>query len=176
MRDENKKRRMLFITEIETPIGKLNAGASEEGVCFLEFGETKSVSRGKEFRQGENRHLRKLRREIRDYFRGKRKEFSVPVAAEGTEFQKMVWSELVKIPFGSTISYSDLADRLGNKGLVRAAANANSRNPAAILIPCHRVIGEKGRLTGYAGGLWRKKWLIDHEKKQSGKPVDLQLF
>lgn len=167
---------MIFITEIDTPLGKMTAGANAEGVCFLEFAETKNIRHHKEFREGENRHLKKLRKEIKGYFSGRRKEFSVPVAAEGTEFQKKVWSELARIPFGSAVSYTGLAISLGNKGSVRAAANASARNQVAILIPCHRVIGENGRLTGYAGGLWRKKWLLDHEKKHSGQPVELQLF
>jgi O-6-methylguanine DNA methyltransferase len=175
--DENKvERRMLFVTEMDTPIGKLTAGASEEGVCFLEYENRKNVKKYNEFKEGENNHLVDLRRELGEYFKGTRKEFTVTLAPEGTVFQKGVWSELIKIPFGSTISYLDLADRLGNREAIRAAANANAKNPVAIVIPCHRVVGEKGKLTGYAGGLWRKKWLIDHEKRYSGQPVALELF
>ena len=177
MSDENKvERRMLFVTEMDTPIGKLTAGASEEGVCFLEYENRKNVKKYNEFKEGENNHLADLRRELDEYFNGNRQEFSVTLAPEGTSFQNRVWSALSKIPFGSTVSYLELAETLGNKGSIRAAANANAKNPVAILIPCHRVIGGNGKLTGYAGGLWRKKWLIDHEKRYSGQPVALQLF
>lgn len=175
MSGENS-RRMIFITKIDTPIGKLTAGSSEEGVCFLEFENMKNVKKYNEFKEGENNHLADLRRELDEYFNGNRKEFTVTLRPEGTRFQKGVWSELIKIPFGSTISYLDLADRLGNRDSIRAAANANAKNPVAIVIPCHRVVGEKGKLTGYAGGLRRKKWLIDHEKKYSGQAVELELF
>ncbi len=176
---------MLFVTDIDTPIGRLTAGASEEGILFLEFGDNKKPSYTERifrnlqdigFKEADNNHLINLRRELEEYFDGKRKEFSVQVVMQGTEFQKVIWLALVKIPFGSAVSYLELAESLGNTGSVRAVANANAKNPVAIVIPCHRVIGENGKLTGYAGGLWRKKWLIDHESKYSGKPFPLQLF
>lgn len=170
-----------YASEIETPVGTMTAVATEEGVCILNFSALKNTrSSGNKdadlLIMEENDHLRKLKMEIGEYFEGKRKEFTVTLRPEGTEFQKKVWSALIYIPFGNTISYMDLADILGNKGSIRAAANANARNPVAILIPCHRVIGENGKLTGYAGGLWRKRWLLEHEKRYSGEPVSLRLF
>ena len=99
------------------------------------------------------------------YFQGQRRFFEFPVYQEGTEFQQRVWNELTAIPFGKTISYLDLSRRLGDTKAIRAAAAANGKNNLAIVVPCHRVIGSKRDLVGYAGGLWRKKWLLDHETK-----------
>lgn len=99
------------------------------------------------------------------YFSGQRRVFDFPINQEGTEFQQRVWQELSSIPFGKTISYLDLAKRLGDTKVIRAAASANGRNNIAIVVPCHRVIGSKSDLVGYAGGLWRKRWLLEHENK-----------
>jgi methylated-DNA-[protein]-cysteine S-methyltransferase len=99
------------------------------------------------------------------YFQGQRRVFDFPVHQEGTPFQQRVWNELTAIPFGKTLSYLDLSRRLGDTKAIRAAASANGRNNIAIVVPCHRVIGSKRDLVGYAGGLWRKKWLLDHETK-----------
>lgn len=101
--------------------------------------------------------------QVNAYFEGHLKQFDIPVLPEGTAFQNKVWKALMEIPFGSTISYGDLAAQLGNPGAVRAVASANALNPIWILIPCHRVLGSDGALRGYAGGLHRKKWLLDHE-------------
>ncbi len=99
------------------------------------------------------------------YFQGQRRVFEFPVSQEGTPFQQRVWNELTAIPFGKTLSYLELSRRLGDTKAIRAAASANGRNNIAIVVPCHRVIGSKRDLVGYAGGLWRKKWLLDHETK-----------
>lgn len=99
------------------------------------------------------------------YFNGERRIFDLPIHQEGTPFQQSVWSELVQIPYARTISYLDLARRTGDTKATRAVANANGKNDIAIIVPCHRVIGSKGDLVGYAGGMHRKKWLLDHEKK-----------
>lgn len=106
-----------------------------------------------------------------EYFSGTRIEFNLPLHAEGTNFQKSVWEKLIEIPFGKTITYLQLAKRLGNVKSIRAAASANGKNPLAIIIPCHRVIGADGKLTGYAGGLLRKQWLLAHEAKINGHPL-----
>ena len=103
--------------------------------------------------------------EFIQYFQGDRRTFDVPINQEGTNFQKQVWNELAAIPFGRTISYMDLAIRTGDPKSTRAVANANGKNNLAIIIPCHRVIGSNKSLVGYAGGLWRKKWLLEHELK-----------
>lgn len=102
-------------------------------------------------------------RQLQEYFKGDRTEFSFALAPEGTPFQQEVWQALQKIPFGTTLSYMDLAKRLGDPKAIRAVAAANGKNPIWIAVPCHRVIGSDGSLTGYAGGLHRKKWLLNHE-------------
>lgn len=101
--------------------------------------------------------------QLQDYFRNERTEFTFKINAKGTDFQQKVWRELLHIPYGTTISYLDLAKKLGDAKGIRAVASANGKNPLWIVVPCHRVIGTNGSLTGYAGGLWRKKWLLEHE-------------
>lgn len=108
--------------------------------------------------------------QLNEYFEGNRTDFQFKRNPKGTDFQKTVWEELLKIPFGKTASYQDVTNKLGDPKSIRAVANANGKNPLWIVVPCHRVIGSDGSLTGYAGGLWRKKWLLDHEnpvKQQS---------
>lgn len=103
--------------------------------------------------------------QLKEYFAGTRREFDLSLDLQGTPFRVSVWNELLKIKFGQTISYSALARKVGDIKAIRAVANANAKNPVSIVVPCHRVIGSDGSLTGYAGGLWRKKWLLDHEGK-----------
>jgi methylated-DNA-[protein]-cysteine S-methyltransferase len=110
--------------------------------------------------------------ELKEYFDGERIDFTVPLLPKGTMFQQMVWNELVKIPFGKKRTYNDIANAVGSSKMIRAVGSANARNPIAIIIPCHRVIGSDGSLTGYAGGLWRKQWLLEHEATK----VSPQLF
>jgi AraC family transcriptional regulator of adaptative response/methylated-DNA-[protein]-cysteine methyltransferase len=176
---------MIKITKIETPLGEMVAGATEEGVCLLEFTdrrmlptEYKDLTRQLKttVEDGENKHLKILRKQLNEYFDGSRKEFSVPLVTPGSEFQQAVWKELQNIQFGSTRSYQEQAIALNRPDSVRAIANANGMNRISIVIPCHRVIGSDGRLTGYGGGLKRKRWLLDHEKKYSGQSIDLTLF
>lgn len=104
-------------------------------------------------------------KQLNEYFAGKRKDFQLPVTQYGTEFQKRVWNELLQIPYGKTISYQELSKRIGNVKAVRAAGTCNGNNKQCIVVPCHRVIGSNGDLTGYSGDLWRKKWLLQHEAK-----------
>jgi len=176
---------MIKTTTIGTPLGEMIAAATPEGICLLEFAEGKDLSAdykelsellGSEVRKGWNWNLWKLRRQLKEYFRGKRKEFSLPLITKGTGFQEDCWNVLKRIPYGSTISYQKQAESLNNPEAVRAVAQSNSSNRIAIVIPCHRVIGSDGSLVGYGGGLKRKKWLIDHEKKYSGQAVDQDLF
>jgi methylated-DNA-[protein]-cysteine S-methyltransferase len=101
--------------------------------------------------------------QLQDYFEGKRTNFTFKLNPKGTDFQQKVWQELLNIPFGKTMSYLDLSKKLGDVKAIRAVASANGKNPLWIVVPCHRVIGSDGSLTGYAGGLWRKKWLLEHE-------------
>ena len=176
---------MIKTVIIETPLGEMVAGATDEGICLLEFidrrmlpTEYKDLTRllKTTLGEGENLHLESLRNQLVEYFTGDRREFILPLVTPGTDFQKEVWNELLKIPYGSTRSYQEQANALGRPGSVRAVANANGMNRISIIIPCHRVIGTNGRLTGYGGGLKRKKWLLDHEKKYSGTAVDMLLF
>lgn len=101
--------------------------------------------------------------ELAEYFAGERKDFTFTMNPHGTDFQKKVWAALLEIPFGKTMSYNELAVKLGDVKAIRAVASANGKNPLWVAVPCHRVIGSDGSLTGYAGGLWRKKWLLEHE-------------
>ncbi|HSD13249.1 MAG TPA: methylated-DNA--[protein]-cysteine S-methyltransferase [Flavobacterium sp.] len=104
--------------------------------------------------------------QLQEYFEGKRTEFSFQLNPKGTEFQQKVWKALLEIPYGKTTSYLDLSKKLGDVKAIRAVASANGKNPLWVVVPCHRVIGSDGSLTGYAGGLWRKKWLLEHENPE----------
>ncbi len=111
--------------------------------------------------------------QLDEYFKGKRQEFLLDLEPEGTDFQKVVWQQLITIPYGRTVSYLDIAKAIGNEKSVRAVGLANGRNPISVVIPCHRVIGSDGSLTGYGGGLWRKEWLLKHEGKLTSKQLPL---
>lgn len=176
---------MIRTVKIETPLGEMIAAATKDGICLLEFTDRRPDADllepikkilGSEVKEGSNKHLRSLKKQLREYFKGKRKEFSVPLVTPGTDFQQAVWKNLLKIPFGTTKSYGEQARNLRNIKSARAVAQANSSNRIAILIPCHRIIGSDGTLVGYGGGLERKKWLLNHERKFSGKAVELDLF
>jgi AraC family transcriptional regulator of adaptative response/methylated-DNA-[protein]-cysteine methyltransferase len=164
----------LVFTRFATPLGPMMAVASDEGICLLEFTdrrmlETELKQLRKHFKSqilpGTNRHIESLREQVKEYFDGTRREFDVPLVTPGTAFQKEAWNRLLDIPYGTTVSYKHQAIALGNPNAVRAVAQANGCNRISIVIPCHRVIGEDGSLTGYGGGLQRKRWLIDHERK-----------
>jgi AraC family transcriptional regulator, regulatory protein of adaptative response / methylated-DNA-[protein]-cysteine methyltransferase len=176
---------MISITKIETELGIMIAGAVDEGICLLEFSDRRMLNT--EYKvlerylqttvaEGQNRHFNTLLNQLKEYFEGTRKEFSLPLVIPGTDFQQAVWKELMKIPYGTTRSYQEQSAALGKPESIRAVANANGMNRISIVIPCHRIIGSDGNLTGYGGGLKRKKWLLDHEKKHSGKSVELSLF
>jgi len=143
----------------ETPLGKIIAVADEEGLCSLDFDENASAS------DEENVHLTQLQRELTEYFEGKRKTFDVRLNPKGTPFQRAVWRTLCDIPYGSVISYSQEAQMLSHAKAVRAVANANGKNPLPIIIPCHRVIAKGGGIGGYSGGIWRKEFMLELERK-----------
>jgi len=158
---------------IESPLGPLLAGASEEGICLLEYTDRRMLEHNFETMRkrfgcpvvpGNHKWLDQLRTEVSEYFAGKRNDFEVPLAPRGTAFQEKVWRELRNIPHGETISYNELAKRIGHSTAQRAVARANGMNRICILIPCHRVIGKDGSLTGYGGGLWRKRLLLNLER------------
>jgi AraC family transcriptional regulator of adaptative response/methylated-DNA-[protein]-cysteine methyltransferase len=163
----------LTVTLVESPIGPLLAGATDEGVALLEFADRGlPAARLEALREtfqvpilpGRHPHLNTLTTELDAYFAGRRQSFSIPVIPQGTPFQRRVWTELGRIPFGTTASYLDLARNVGRPTASRAVARANGQNPIVILIPCHRVIGKDGTLTGYGGGLWRKRLLLELER------------
>ena len=176
---------MICLTHIDTPVGKMRIGATDEGICLFDFQYRKSIDSimkrietlsGDKFADGAHPHFEKLKLQINEYFTGERKEFDLPLHLVGTPFQKSVWQGLLKIPYGETRSYKQQSIFLGNEKAIRAVAGANGENGIAIIIPCHRVIGENGSLIGYGGGLQRKKWLLDLERKHSGKAAQGDLF
>lgn len=149
---------------IQTPLGIAKIEGNENGISVV------SVTQEGELSSKIPKNLKQAVTQLNEYFEGKRKEFTFLINPQGTEFQQKVWHELLKIPFGKTMSYLDLSKKLGDVKAIRAVASANGKNPLWIVVPCHRVIGTDGSLTGYAGGLWRKKWLLEHEnpiKQQS---------
>ena len=148
---------MSQVAFIKTPLGIAKIVGDEEGISIISI-----LSEG-ELSITIPNELQEAVSQLQDYFSGKRNDFSFKLNPKGTDFQQKVWQELLKIPFGKTISYLDLAKKLGDAKVIRAAASANGKNPLWIVVPCHRVIGTDGSLTGYAGGLWRKKWLLEHE-------------
>jgi len=157
---------------VGSPIGKFVAGATSKGCCIYEFldrgGIKKITSRvNKRYKlpmvKGTNRHIEKMAKQVDEYFAGKRKKFSLPLDLQGTQFEILDWLELLKIPYGETCSYGELAKRLGKPGAARAVGRANGANYLPIIIPCHRVIEANGKLRGYGGKLWRKKFLLDLE-------------
>lgn len=151
-------------TTVETPLGRALIEGDENAVTRISITDTAEVATEIPTTSAEIPHeLHKAVLQLQEYFAGIRTQFDFKMAPEGTEFQKRVWQELQNIPFGKTLSYLSLARELGDVKAIRAVAAANGKNPLWIVVPCHRVIGTDGSLTGYAGGLWRKKWLLEHE-------------
>jgi len=140
-------------------IGLIEVNGTETGIVSLNFVE-------ETVRKDTENHpcVEECVKQLDEYFGGARQEFSVNLILQGTDFQKQVWQQLLKIPFGQTVSYLDIATALGKPSACRAVGSANGKNPISILIPCHRVLGTAGKLIGYGGGLWRKEWLLRHEK------------
>jgi methylated-DNA-[protein]-cysteine S-methyltransferase len=149
----------------KTPLGTVVALADAQGLCSLSFDETAILC------HEDNPHLVTLKAELEEYFEGKRNSFSVSLNPQGTPFQMAVWRVLCDIPYGSVISYSQEAQMLSHPSAVRAVANANGKNPIPIIIPCHRVIAKDGGIGGYSGGLWRKEFMLELERKNSEKGI-----
>ncbi|MDP4282904.1 MAG: methylated-DNA--[protein]-cysteine S-methyltransferase [Bacteroidota bacterium] len=153
----------------QSPVGQLSVNISEGVINEIMFidkaDEIKSNDHGESVSKKDKNTFEKCRKQLDEYFSGKRIHFDLPFQQLGTPFQKKVWDELVNIPFGKPISYLQLARRIGNIKAIRAIGKANGSNRISIIVPCHRVIGSDGSLTGYAGGLWRKQWLLEHENK-----------
>jgi methylated-DNA-[protein]-cysteine S-methyltransferase len=153
-----------------SPLGDLLLGAAEDGsLTGLWLPDPRYGPEPGE--RGDDGRFADARAQLDAYFAGELQEFDLPLAPAGSAFQRRVWGELAQIPYGETISYGELAGRLGDPKLVRAVGSANGRNPISIVVPCHRVIGADGSLVGYGGGLASKRWLLDHEAVASGRQL-----
>jgi methylated-DNA-[protein]-cysteine S-methyltransferase len=153
-----------FFAHYESPIGWIEIEGGSAGVSALNFVEAARIAGS--VRRTEAplpAPMAECLTQLDEYFRGRRKSFSVKLDLHGTEFQKRVWAKLLAVEFGKTTTYKTLAAAVGNLASTRAVGGANHRNPVSIIVPCHRVVGSDGRLTGYGGGLWRKDWLLRHE-------------
>lgn len=149
----------LYTSHLSSPLGILQLQCSGENILSVLFTDKAADT------NDDHVLLQQCGRQLTEYFEGSRKQFNLPLAQQGTDFQKKVWELLYQIPYGKTISYSQLSKQYGDVKAIRAVAAANGKNNLAIIVPCHRVIGSNQSLTGYAGGLWRKKWLLEHEAK-----------
>ena len=159
-----------FRLTLESPVGRLRLVACAEGITEITFGA--GAARSAE--APGHPLLQRAAAQLAEYFAGSRQEFELPLAAAGTPFQRAVWKELRTIGFGVTCSYAELARSLGKPSAARAVGAANGQNPIAIVVPCHRVVGADGALTGYAGGLPAKRWLLDHEREVRAQQVRSQ--
>jgi len=166
----------IWINRVATPLGSMIMGVSDQGLCLLEFAERRMLDTqfrrlrqrmGRVFLPGDHPLMQQVKSELDAYFEGNLRKFSVPLQAPGTVFQESVWKALVEIPYGEMRSYSDIAARISHPDAVRAVGRANGDNRVSIMIPCHRVVGAAGELTGYGGGLWRKEYLLAMEQAQA---------
>jgi methylated-DNA-[protein]-cysteine S-methyltransferase len=158
-----------YTAYFSSPIGLIEITGNEEGIATIYF-----VDERKNYSKKIHDSLKECVYQLEEYFKGLRKEFGIKLNPKGTDFQKSVWTQLSTLPYGRTVSYLDISKMLGNVNATRAVGNANGSNPISIIVPCHRVIGENGKLTGYSGGIWRKEWLLNHEKSLTfGKQTSL---
>ena len=178
--DNIEEQEVILMERFTTPLGPMYVCATDEGVCLLEFvdrrmleTEIKDLQRILKAKiiSGSNEHMQKMIHQITEYFDGERKTFTVPLVTPGSVFQQKVWASLQSIPYGTTSSYQEQAIKVDKPKAIRAVASANGMNRIAIVIPCHRVVGKDGALRGYAGGLERKRWLINHERSHSNQDV-----
>lgn len=149
----------IYITYMKSPVDYIEIQANDERIEYINFVQEKR------YKERLNAILQETIKQLEEYFQGTRKHFDLPLEISGTPFQKQVWKELTKIPYGKTLSYGEIAKKIDNPKASRAVGNANNKNKISIVIPCHRVIGSKGNLVGFGGGLWIKKWLLEHEEK-----------
>ena len=165
---------------IDTPLGPMAAAATDAGLCLLEYTDPRRLDAqiaglrkriGPRIVEGDHHHLKSLRAQLDGYFAGTLKQFTVPLVAPGTPFEESVWEALLRIPYGRTRSYIEIARELGSPDGQRAVGRANGLNRIAIVIPCHRVVNHGGGLGGYGGGLWRKERLLDLERGPGQKPL-----
>lgn len=163
----------IYRAYTESPLGLIEISASEEGILSLLFENKIQHPLQPTAPEEQPEFLKEALRQISEWLEGKRFSFTLPLAPAGTPFQIRVWEELTKIPFGETSTYGRLAHQLGQPAAIRAVASAIGRNPLNIIIPCHRVVGSQGQLTGYGGELWRKAWLLRFEQEIAGKRLRL---
>ena len=155
---------MMRFVHHASPVGPLLLAADDEALRVIEFPSPRhAVARDGDWREGDNAILRETRAQLEDYFAGRRRDFALPLGPRGTGFQRGVWHTLADIPYGTTISYAQLAQRVGKASAIRAVGAANGRNPLPIVLPCHRVVGSDGSLTGFGGGLPTKRFLLELE-------------
>jgi len=173
---KSKSNHVINVTRILTPLGPMLAGASDKGICLLEFTDRRMLETqikrlkklmGSEFLPGESKYFQPLALQLQEYFDGQRRDFSIPLVVPGTDFQKSVWKELQTISYATTRSYEQQAIAIRNPKAIRAVARANGDNRIAIIIPCHRVIGKDGSMTGYGGKIWRKEYLLELERNNA---------
>ena len=166
----------IWVNRVSTPLGSMILGVSDDGLCLLEFAERSLLDNqlrflrqhmGRVFLPGDHPMMQWVKTELDSYFNSNLQEFTMPVQAPGTSFQESVWQALRDIPYGETRSYAEIAEAIGNPSAMRSVGRANGDNRIAIIIPCHRVVGADGELTGYGGGLWRKEYLLRLEQAQS---------
>jgi len=171
-----KDKNIILINRLTTPLGPMFVCATDNGICLLEFVDRRMLET--EFKDlqkllkaniisGENEHIKQAKKEIKEYFEGSRKKFEVKLETPGTDFQNSVWNCLQQIEYGTTTTYQKQAEKINNPKAIRAVASANGYNRISIVVPCHRVIGKDGKMTGYGGGIERKKWLIEHERNNA---------
>jgi methylated-DNA-[protein]-cysteine S-methyltransferase len=164
----------MLYTHIDSPVGPLLLASDPDGLRLIEFHAPRyAMPRDADWREGDDVVLRMTRAQLDEYFAGKRRDFDLPLAPRGTEFQRNVWQTLATIPYGETISYAQLATRVGKPTAMRAVGAANGRNPLPIVLPCHRVIGADGSLTGFGGGLPTKEFLLNLEGALPAANADL---
>lgn len=162
---------MLYYDDIQAPIGPLLLVSDGKGLVELSLPQRGKLATPPDGAEASASKLRGVARQIDEYFSGKRLQFDLPLHPSGTPFQLDVWNALLAIPYGETVSYADIAQRIRRPRAVRAVGAANGANPLAIIVPCHRVIGSNGDLTGYGGGLPIKRWLLAHERKHAPVPA-----
>lgn len=163
----------IIVNRVLTPLGPMAVAATDDGICLAEFADRRMLEtqfkrvhrqHDRPFAPGHHAHIDQLSRELEDYFSGNRIQFEVKMDVSGSDFQMQTWKQLQRIPYGETTSYEQMARAMGRTGAQRAVGRANGDNRLAILIPCHRVVRSDGSLSGYGGGIWRKQWLLDHER------------
>ncbi len=155
----------LSVLISDSPLGRLRLEACNNAITGINFINDEPVSGPDGYGIDTHPLLLECRNQLNDYFAGRLSAFNLAIRSEGSDFQIRIWNELLKIPYGKRISYLDLSKRIGDVKAIRAVGTANGKNRIAIIVPCHRVVGSDGTLTGYAGGLWRKQWLLEHEMK-----------